>query len=317
MIEKLNDVVDVAKILNISIQELDRILIDLKYTEFEIPKKKGGTRKISAPNEQLKLIQQKINILFNSFLEDFQNECVFGFSKKRNSDQFTSPIVSNAVKHVNKKNILSLDISNFFETITAKMVYELFKNKPFDFSDKVALIFTRLTTYMGVLPTGSPTSPILSNFVFHKLDHQIQEIGNKKNIIYTRYADDITLSSNNNIDLKVVDELNNVLSPFQLNSKKTRLIKSNRQQKVTGIVVNQKLNVDRKWIKKTRAMLHDLTTNGLSIAAERHFKKEGKEQEFINKLFGNLSFIGQVRGKDDSIYKTYRDLLYSNKIEHK
>ena len=79
----------------------------------------------------------------------------------------------------------------------------------------------------------------------------------------------------------------------------------NRKQRVTGIIVNQKINVDRQFIKKTRAMLHDYIINGLEQASKNHFRENGKESNFLDKLRGNISFIGQVRGQEDSIYLKY------------
>lgn len=317
MIVTLQNEYDVAKSLNLTIKELDELLINLNYNVFYLPKKKGGKRKITAPSEQLKLVQQKINVLLNRVYEEFNIEYVFGFSKKRNTDHFNSPIVSNASFHVQKNYILSLDIHDFFESITAKQIFDLFSSKPFNFSEKVALIFTRLTTYKGILPTGAPTSPLLSNFIFYQIDCKIQSLMQENQITYTRYADDITLSSNFAIDLNMLGDLELIISPFKLNTKKTRLINLNSQQKVTGIVVNQKLNIDRKWLKKTRAMFHDLSINGLSIAAEKHFKVKGKESSFLNKLIGNISFIFQVRGKEDRSIQLYLNILKSQNLERK
>lgn len=306
MIQSLKNEYDVANLFNISLNELDRLLIELEYEEFFIPKKKGGYRKITSPNQRLKLVQQRLNYFFNISYESLKTEVVFGFSKKSQSDIVSSPIVANASKHIQKKFILSLDIKDFFESITSKQIVDLFTGPYFKLPINVALILTRLTTYKGFLPTGAPTSPLLSNYIFNEIDNKLKLFSNQLEITYTRYADDITLSSDNIISIDIVEEIQKIVEPFKINTKKTRLIKSHRQQKVTGIVVNQKVNIDRKWLKRSRAMLHDLTLNGLSKAAEKHFKNPGKEHNFIHKLEGNISFIGQVRGEKDTVYLQYR-----------
>jgi RNA-directed DNA polymerase len=95
---------------------------------------------------------------------------------------------------------------------------------------------------------------------------------------------------------------------FEPNEKKFRVRTSNKKQLVTGLVVNEKVNIDRKMLKKTRAMLFDLRVNGASKAAQNHFKTEYKPSNndqvvFLQKLNGTINFIGQVRGKEDVIYK--------------
>jgi RNA-directed DNA polymerase len=238
------------------------------------------------------------------------------------SEEITCPIVANASNHVNKKYVMTIDIQHFFESIKAQAVFQLFTSEPFCFPDKIALILTRLCTYKGYLPTGAPTSPILSNFVVRELDKQLEEFAYKKKCVYTRYADDLTFSCNESFVAEFLDHLQAMLQPFEINSKKTRIKKQNQQQKVTGILVNEKVNVDRKWIKQLRAMLHDLKMNGVKKASFNHFKKVNQESFFINRLRGNIAFLGQVRGQLDEQYLKYyfefHQLVIKNRvIRHK
>ena len=94
---------------------------------------------------------------------------------------------------------------------------------------------------------------------------------------------------------------------FEPNEKKFRVRTSNKKQLVTGLVVNEKVNINRKMLKNTRAMLYDLRLNGASKAAQNHLKTEYKPSKddqltFLQKLNGTINFIGQVRGKEDAIY---------------
>jgi RNA-directed DNA polymerase len=95
---------------------------------------------------------------------------------------------------------------------------------------------------------------------------------------------------------------------FQINNKKVRTISRRGRQTVTGLVVNQKLNVDRRYIRKLRAILHDLELNGLAIASTKHFKlqetaSEAQQQHFISRIQAQINFVGNVRGKDDVLFK--------------
>jgi len=306
MIRTINNEVELASMLSINLHQLDELLINPTYAPFFIPKKKGGTRKIVSPNQQLKFVQQKLLQFFQLFYEANCSIHVHGFSKSTSNQNTHSPIVCNAIPHINKKNILSLDLKDFFESITAKQIFELFRSEIFEFSDRISYILTRLTTFNGTLPTGAPTSPILSNFVFLQKDIVISNYVKSLNVGYTRYADDLTFSSNNLPLNELIAPIQEIIAPFLIQPKKTRILHQNRKQKVTGIIVNKKINVDRQFLKKTRAMLHDYSRNGLEQASKNHFKQTGKESNFLNKLRGNISFIGQVRGKEDYIYLKYQ-----------
>ena len=314
--KSMSTVLDVVQFLSIRVKELDQLVINPPYYTFEIPKKSGEVRIITAPEEGLKKVQQKI---LKQLAKIYQKpSSVYGFVAMDESEEYDCPIVANAANHVNKKYILTVDIKHFFESIKTKDVFQLFTNEPFHFPDKIALILTRLTTYKGFLPTGAPTSPMLSNFIMQHIDEQIQAIALANNCVYTRYADDLTFSSNEVISADFIDLLKAIIKPFELNPKKTRIKKQSQQQKVTGILVNEKVNVDRKFVKQLRAMLHDLKNNGVQKASFNHFKKANHESFFINRLRGNIAFLGQVRGICDKEYNKYQfefdQLVIKNRV---
>ena len=143
------------------------------------------------------------------------------------------------------------------------------------------------------------------------MDTALLEFSKSNGLSYTRFADDLTFSSDEEITdvlLLMIKELIK-LNGFVVNNKKVRIKSNVRQQLVTGIVVNEKLNVDRKYIKRIRAMLHHLKCNGLPEAAKKHFNLAGRdklmEQKFMNRLEGYINFVGMVRGKSDLIFKKY------------
>ncbi len=308
--KSMSSVADMVQFLSIRLKELDQILINPTYHTFEIPKKSGGVRTITAPNDPLKKVQQKI---LKQLEEIYQKpSSVYGFVAMDKLETYACPIVANAANHVNKNFVLTVDIQHFFESIKTKEVFQLFTSMPFHFPEKTALILTRISTYNGCLPTGSPTSPMLSNFIMQDIDKQIEVYAHENGCVYTRYADDLTFSCNEAFSDEFLIHLQAMIKPFELNSKKTRIKKKSQQQKVTGILVNEKVNVYRKWIKQLRAMLHDLKINGVQKASFNHFKKTKQESFFVNRLRGNIAFLGQVRGLEDKEYVKYHQSFNTN-----
>lgn len=171
----------------------------------------------------------------------------------------------------------------------------------------------------AVLPQGAPTSPVISNIICDRLDKRLMGLAKRFNVKYTRYADDITFSSMHNIyqkDSEFISEMHRIIKEqnFEINSKKTRLQKRGFRQEVTGIIVNDKTNVNRRYIKQLRAMLYSIEKFGLKKAQknfEKHYKNDKghvkKEvPNMLSVLSGKLDYLKMVKGFDD---KTYKKLL--------
>lgn len=304
---------DLCRFLKTSILQLEKILNEPKYQEFNIRKKKGGKRQIFAPEKQLKDIQKRINYFLQAYYLWIKPNEVHGFVVNPHYLGFSCNIAENAKAHIQKKVVLNIDLKDFFPSIRARQVKAVFTSPWFNFNEQIATALTLLTTYQGQLPIGAPTSPVISNFICIQLDEDMKDFCERSGLTYTRYADDLTFSSNNEITNDHILDLINLIKKnnFRINSKKLRIKTKCQKQTVTGLTVNEKVNVDRKLLKKTRAMLHDITANGVEIATIKHFNLPGKITEkhqikFINRLEGYINFIGQVRGKDDLVYKRFK-----------
>ena len=211
---------------------------------------------------------------------------------------------------------MTIDLADFFPSISAKQIKNVFLSEPFYFDSQLATALTLLTTYEGKLPQGAPTSPVLSNFTCLKLDRELACWAAKNHINYSRYADDLTFSGEVFISTEKQQEIRQIIlqNQFVVNEKKVRQRVTNRQQTVTGLTVNSKVNVDRRYLKKVRAMLHDTRINGISIGTKNHFNlthnpSKYETQKFLNKLSGMIGFIGQVRGQSDFLYLNFRHQL--------
>jgi RNA-directed DNA polymerase len=309
--------IDISRLLDISFLELEHLINQPEYHSYKIPKKRGGWREISAPEPHLKRVQQNINRYLQTYYSKIKPEEVYGFVRMKKQCN----IVSNARPHVGKQFILNMDLKDFFPCITAKRVKELFLSDTFQFNEQAAIILALLTTYQGRLPAGAPSSPVISNFVCLAFDKDLADFSKTNHLVYSRYADDLTFSSDHPITKEIISAIVGLIEKhqFRLNEKKFRLISAQRQQVVTGIVVNKKINVDRKMLKRIRAMLHDWQVNGLCQATQHHFRHEiggdGSQQQFLNRLEGYINFVGQVRGKDNSLYLQMKKLFVS--LHHK
>jgi len=286
-----------------------------RYTTFDIKKKSGGIRTISAPSTALKIIQQKLNyILINVYQP---KPSVHSFLPARS-------ILSNAKVHVGRRNILNIDLIDFFPSINFGRVRGLFIGKPYNRDAKVATILAKICCFNNQLPQGAPTSPIISNMICAKMDSELIHLAKINRCDYTRYADDITFSTNIRqfpSDIVQLDELDQIevgsnLSQiienngFKVHPKKIRLRNRYQHQEVTGITINKFPNLRRRYVRRIRAMLHAWEKYGLENAEKEFLNRYDKKHRspwkqtpsFKHVVKGKIEYLGMVRGKDDYLY---------------
>lgn len=226
------------------------------YNEHTIQKRGGGMRTISAPEHPIKFLQQQFLKVCTALFP--RHKCAHGFEPGR------SP-ATHASNHVRKKWVWTIDIKEFFPSIHWGRVRGMFRVYPFEAPDHVAQALANLTTFDGVLPQGAPTSPILSNLICRKLDSRLFQWARTNGYTYTRYADDLTFSTNQESfpteDQVFIKEIVGD-EGFRVHPKKERLMPSYGRQSVTGLVVNEKVNVPREFISGLRALLHNVEEHG-------------------------------------------------------
>jgi len=299
-----------------------------KYKSFEIPKRGGGHRKISAPSPELKVLQRKLADRLEACRkeiverENLKDDIAHGFRPGRS-------IISNAKRHRGRRYVFNVDLSNFFGTINFGRVRGyLIKDKNFALNPKVATILAQIACHDNALPQGSPCSPVLSNLIGHVLDVHLVRLCAKEGCVYTRYADDLTFSTNlaefpaSIAVARPADphvwlpgkELSRLvaLSGFEFNPVKTRMQYCNSRQEVTGLVVNRKVNVRSEYRRTVRSMVHRLFTTGAYSHVQRVPDATGKMVEIcepgtLDQLHGMLGFIDQI----DLLYK--KDALSTGK----
>jgi hypothetical protein len=305
-----------------------------RYKQFSIKKKSGSDRPISAPRYKLKTIQKCINEILNAvFTPHFT---ATGFVPKKS-------IVDNAKIHIGKQYVFNTDLKDFFPSTSFLRIKAVLGLRPFNLVDKneseerknhtkigrgyLAFLIANLCCDNGCLPQGAPTSPTLTNVVCQSLDKKLYWFAKSINATYSRYADDITFSSNKPVfDDSFKKELITIIEvkeKFKINFDKERIQNAGERQSVTGIIVNKKTNVSRDYIKDIRFWLMCWAKFGY-IETQQKFliqfpdkkgflRYGGNFPEFYNYLNGKILFLGMVRGNKDEMYlkfKTEFDKLY-------
>ena len=270
------------------------------YVTFEIPKKSGGTRRLSAPHQKLAAAQHWILTSILNLLA--VHECAHGFIARRS-------VLTNAQPHVGATVVINADLSDFFPTITFPRVEGMFRKV--GYSPAVATILALLctecprqklqldeTTYYAAtgsraLPQGACTSPAISNQIAMKLDRRMAAMARKLDWNYTRYADDLTWSTSGEVTPSigyVLARMRHIVEDegFELNHGKTRVQRRSQRQSVTGVVVNDQMSVPRETIRQLRAILHNAKKTGLDA------QNRDQHPHFREWLAGMIGWIGMV-----------------------
>lgn len=255
------------------------------YRRFYLPKKGGGHRCIDSPARNLKEMQRWIldQILAKIPVHNQAMAYRSGLGIK-----------DNAREHLGKSRVLRLDISNFFPSITFKMVYRVLAGA--GYSRPVTTLLSRLCAYGGSLPQGAPSSPALSNLVFLPIDRRLAGYAAKKGLSYSRYADDLIFSGD--FDPKAtICFCRRVLAEygFTLNESKLRVMRPHQRQTVTGLVVNERLNVSRKLRRQIIQQAHYIGLYGLQSHLERTC--HGREEDYLRTMKGRALFALDINPK--------------------
>ena len=273
-----------------------------------LKKRKGGYRLIEAPKSLLKSVQQKI---LREILDLIPvHSACHGFVMRRS-------IVTNAQPHTGKRVVVKLDLENFYTTVCHSRVVAIFRS--LGYSREAAIWLAGLTTaaippgldvpqdnlallsaYRGRhLPQGAPTSPTLANLSAFSLDLRLSGLSRTFKAQYTRYADDLTFSGSQKFlhslptFLQLVSKI--ITSErFRLHPGKRQVLRNNQQQKVTGVVVNTRVNVDRDEYDRVKALLHNCIHRGVST--QNHDQRPDFAQHVLGRI-GHIKHLNPVRGE--------------------
>lgn len=257
------------------------------YSKFYITKKSGGKREIDSPLFDVYSVQKNVQVYLENITS--QKDNVHGFVRGKSH-------ITNAKVHLESNYILNCDVHDFFGSITRKMVFSLLVDLG---SDSVsANKLSHFCTLDDSLPQGSPCSPILSNIYMQKFDENMILYATANNLVYTRYVDDISISSTEEFDvpslLKAINfELRKL--ELQLNYKKTRVLSSRNYLEVTGIrIIDGQLRIKKSYVKKIRKELYFIGKFGVFSHME---KANIKNVLYKEHLYGKIIYIMTIDEK--------------------
>lgn len=310
----------------------------LRYIDFKIKKKSGGERSIHAPVEGLKAIQKVLSIILQCVFEP--HKAAMGFVRDKS-------IVENARIHERQIYVYNIDLKDFFSTIDKARVWKCLQLRPFNLKKELtegtpdntksgrqeianilaALCCTEMdverkdktdnwvVVQKEVLPQGAPTSPVITNIICYRLDYLLSAAGKRFGLKYSRYADDITFSSMHNVyqhESDFLKEMQRIIldQGFHIKESKTRLQKQGYRQEVTGLLVNEKVNVRQRYIKQLRAWLYFWERYGYSKAEGLFLKQYISDKGYIVKgkpsmkkvIEGKLNYLKMVKGSENELY---------------
>lgn len=252
---------ELARRLGMSPPELASI--QAAYRQFTIPKRSGGHRRILAPQKELKSVQRRILRRLLALL--VSHPAATGFERGRS-------IVTNASRHLGRAVVVRMDLRDFFESTSARRVRRFFRrigwNRP------AARRLGELCTHRGALPQGAPTSPRLANLVNYRLDTRLNNLAAAFGATYTRYADDLVFS----FDVDKRTQTKRLINLVKLivreegyrmhTRRKLHIRRRHQQQRVTGLVVNHRVNLPRRTRRWLRAVEHHHATGRSSTLTE-------------------------------------------------
>jgi len=326
---KINSFTELADWLNLSITQLDWLADIKRVDEYEaqkyrhyhyslLKKRRGGVRVIESPKRRLKQVQRKIHS--HILAKTSPHNAAHGFRQNRSC-------LSHAENHTGKRYIFSFDLANCFHSIDWYHVYKSFRN--IGFSQEVAKTLSSLCTHRfngsksilkeldktqqklinkRHLAQGAPTSPALSNLVMHELDKRLDSLAKSLKLQYSRYADDLAFSGNSHRDWRFLEPLIGSIcieQGFELNYRKSKILHAHQRQKITGVVVNQGANIDRRYYDRLKAILTNCIRHGVeSQNIERH-------KDFSASLLGRIMFVTSLnKNRGKKLMALYRQIIF-------
>jgi len=310
IIQSFDDFINTIGLSPSLIYLLTRKDSNYKYDIFEIDKKSGGKRVIYAPKYSLKLVQKWV--LHHIFYKIKPSEQCFAYKKG-----LSNPLKKNAEKHKSNGFVLTIDIKDFFPSFTPKRVFGLFSS--IGYNREVAALLTNICTYDDHLPQGAVTSPCISNLLCRQLDYRLQKYCAKRDITFTRYADDLYFSSNDRQLLKksytiIVRILKD--EGFEINSKKTHFMSPKTRTQIAGVTISDgKLKAPKEMKRKVRSMIHRAIVTG-DYSSVNQIKGY---IAYINSIEINykdriIEYIKSFKNRDVTLFKETIDSFNENKI---
>lgn len=268
------------------------------YRRFFLPKSETDIRLIEDPGPALKAVQHTLNRYLQSVYFFEKPHTSYGFVVGAVNDRDRRNILTNARKHLDRPYLYQLDLADFFHFVTEEMVFRVFTDPPLHFSQSLARILTKLTTFEGRLPMGAPTSPVLSNLACRRLDDTLFKYAQIHRWVYTRYSDDFSFSSQQPFTESHCKAICAIIAAegFEINDLKTRMAGPGDEKIVTGILLSGNGDLKPDYMEGLKTEIRKLG----DIVEMQHFYGV-HETAWVTKMQqqvqGKIAFAGFVLGK--------------------
>ena len=292
---------DLCHLVEEDVFDLNQLALDPRYDYFVVPKRNGDPRHIEDPEPKLKSVQRKLNTLLQGVYHFNRSDAAYGFVTACADDPLSKSrgIVNNARQHLGQPWMLNMDILDFFHSVKTEKVASVFLNQPFAFDEELTDLLTRLCTYKGRLPMGSPASPILSNFAARPLDAELEILAQSRRWVFSRYADDMTISSQDEISQDDVEMLRGYYRAhsFEANEKKTKLMGPEDEHTVTGIrILEDRLDLSTEFYGELGKEIRHLKDIN-SVKGRLGISLMDWVDEYADRIRGMIAFAEHVLGE--------------------
>ena len=302
-IKTLSDIDDLEVLLDMPTHKLELIAMNPRYKSYKIPKKNGDYRLIEDPEENLKHTLRQLNQYYQAYYHGVRPSAVYGFCIHASHEPDPN-IISHAQRHIGKPYLLNIDLKDFFHQIKVNQVDAILKTSFPKMKTDARNLLTRLSTFKGRLPMGSPTSPILSNYACITMDQSLMNFSSAASMTYTRYADDLSFSSQSAISARDFQIIESIITEnqFLINPDKVKHFTSKMVKIVTGLVVGeQTISLPEDYLVKLNLEI-DRYINYMQVEKRYQTGSSLKKLKlFEQELFGKLNFASQVLTKKDKM----------------
>ena len=285
-----------------------------KYRSFYMAKKNGGKRKIETPGKQLKFLQKTLANTLQLVYSQHLPDCVHGYVSQINPTVGPRNILTNARSHQFSDYLLNLDIEKFFPTVDSIRIMELWRSWFPEMPDETQQLLTILCTHKNHLPMGAPSSAVLSNMCMKDLDKKLMEFCKGKNIIYTRYVDDMSFSSDDPSLAEMDEPIQKLVNEygFNINLGKRKYYPKEAAKHITGLILHQEeITVEAALLKNMRRCIKEyeqmkwLKRQMQMDKKWLHYKIKHMEQS----ISGQLAFLLQIYGPENETYLDFKKLF--------